>query len=399
VKGRGHIRQRGPTSWEIKFEAGPPDPWGKRKTRSETVRGSKKDAARALTARLNELDTGRYTEPSNQTIGEYLRDWLANTSEFAPKTLERYRQLNERQITPYLGPVLLQKLRPADIVQWHGQLLKTGSAHGRALAPRTVGHAHRLLHRGFMRAQGLGHVGIIPFNKETQPPRIEEREMQILFEVQIDDVLGRLQRANNLTKHRLYPISALALGSGARRGEICGSQWHDLDFDLATWQIRRSLEETDAGLRLKPPKNRFSRRTIRLPGYVIESLRRHRAAQAELRLALGLGAPSATDFVFSEPDGQPLSPDKLSRDWGNAIRDFRHLPPVSFHALRHTHASALIAAGLDMLTISRRLGHASPEITLRVYGHLFSNTDDAAAAAIDRVLGARQPNKPGKLQP
>jgi integrase len=64
------------------------------------------------------------------------------------------------------------------------------------------------------------------------------------------------------------------------------------------------------------------------------------------------------------------------------------LPPVMFHALRHSHASALIAAGVEVLTISRRLGHGTPAFTLTVYGHLFSDTDAAAARAIDAVMEA-----------
>jgi integrase len=62
---------------------------------------------------------------------------------------------------------------------------------------------------------------------------------------------------------------------------------------------------------------------------------------------------------------------------------------VSFHALRHTHASALIAAGLDVVVISRRLGHASPNITLRICGHLFKRDDSAAARAIEVAMRTR----------
>ncbi|MFL5267571.1 MAG: tyrosine-type recombinase/integrase [Stellaceae bacterium] len=67
--------------------------------------------------------------------------------------------------------------------------------------------------------------------------------------------------------------------------------------------------------------------------------------------------------MFTLPDGSPYPPDKLSRDWGNLVRD-RNLPKVMFHGLRHSHASALIAAGVDIVTVSRRLGHRSPAITL-----------------------------------
>jgi integrase len=95
-------------------------------------------------------------------------------------------------------------------------------------------------------------------------------------------------------------------------------------------------------------------------------------------------------------DGEfgPYPPDKLSRDWGNLVRD-RKLPKIMFHALRHTHASALIAGGLDTVSVSRRLGHASPAITLGVYAHLFNNSDASALRALERAFGSRLgPNPP-----
>jgi integrase len=92
-------------------------------------------------------------------------------------------------------------------------------------------------------------------------------------------------------------------------------------------------------------------------------------------------------LLKSADDGAHV-PDKLSRDWGNLVRD-RKLPQVMFHALRHSHASGLIAAGVDIVTVSRRLGHGSPAITLRVYSHLFnSRSDDAAARAVENAFGS-----------
>jgi integrase len=88
--------------------------------------------------------------------------------------------------------------------------------------------------------------------------------------------------------------------------------------------------------------------------------------------------------VFPTWDGKPRSPGALTKEWSRAIRGAGL--NVTLHALRHTHASSLIAAGVDVLTISRRLGHASPTITLGVYGHLYSNTDDRAAQVMEAMF-------------
>jgi len=212
------------------------------------------------------------------------------------------------------------------------------------------------------------------------PPKVEATEVAILSAADIADVLGKLNG------HPLHPIVAFALGTGMRRGEICGLTWGALDLDGATVRVERSLEQTAGGLRVKPPKTRHGRRIISLPPGVIEVMRAHRRHQAEQRLALGVGRPGADDFVFTLPDGSPYPPDKLSRDWGNVVRD-RKLPRVMFHALRHSHASALIAAGLDVVTVSHRLGHGSAAITLTVYAHKFASKDKAAAEAIEAAMG------------
>jgi integrase len=371
----GNITRRGAHSWRLKYEGGERDPvTGKRRTRFVTVKGTKRDATRELTRLLAEVDNGTAVDPSTMTIAEYVRGWLDAGEGLSPKTLERYRQLAERQIIPHLGATQLQKLRPVQVHDWHTALSASG------LAARTIGHAHRVLHRGLARAVSLE---IISRNvaHTVPPPKVEAVEIAILSTAEIVAVLAELDG------HPLHPIAALALGTGMRRGELCALAWGAIDLDGATVRVERSLEETAAGLRLKPPKTRYGRRTISLPAGVVETMRVHRRRQAEQRLLLGLGRPGAADFVFTLTDGSPYPPDKLSRDWGNIVRD-RKLPAVMFHALRHSHASALIAAGLDVVTVSRRLGHGSAAITLTVYAHKFASKDTIAADAIEAAMGA-----------
>ena len=104
-----------------------------------------------------------------------------------------------------------------------------------------------------------------------------------------------------------------------------------------------------------------------------------------MRLQLGQGKPDADTLVFSTINGEPIPPNNLSRDWRRFVKT-RKLPPVSFHGLRHSHVSALIASGIDPLTVSRRVGHASPAVTLRVYAHKFTQSDSIAAKAIEAAL-------------
>lgn len=138
-------------------------------------------------------------------------------------------------------------------------------------------------------------------------------------------------------------------------------------------RVEQALEETKrGGLVFKAPKTRHGRRTVTLPPSTVTLLRDHWKAQQEQRLFPGLGRAEPSSLVFADWDGSPRSP-RTTQQWRKAMK--KAGLTATFHSLRHAHASTLIAAGLDVLTISRRLGHGSPAITLGVYGHLFKPDD------------------------
>ncbi len=378
----GNITRRGQHSWRLKYEAEPDQATGARRSRFVTMRGTKTEAKHELIRLLAQQQNGTAVDPCGVTITEHVRAWLAGDNGLSPKTVERYRELAERQIIPWLGATALQKLRPAQVAEWHTTLLRRGGVNGNPLSPRTVGHAHRVLHRAFELALRLEQVGRNPVHA-VPAPKVERVEPEILTAEQIGAVLGALD------SHQLYPIVSVALATGMRRGELCGLAWGSVDLDRGVVRVERSLEETDAGLRFKSPKTRSGHRSIGVPSATVDLLRAHRATQLEMRLRLGQGRPGADDLVFPLWDGSPYPPDKLSRDWGNVVRDCK-LPAVSFHSLRHSHASALISAGVDIVSVSRRLGHGSPAVTLTVYAHRFHKNDDAAVQAIEAAMRPRK---------
>jgi integrase len=372
----GHIRRRGARSWELKFDAGR-DQAGRRKTRYVSFKGTKREAEAELVKLLDARNNGVAIDPSKLSVADYLRAHLERL-QVTPKTAERYKQLAEQQIIPHLGAKILQKLRPLDVQSWHGILLRKGGKDGRPLAPRTVSHAHRVLHRALAEATA---TELTPRNVSSvvHPPAVEQREVEILSAVQIGQVLAALRGTE------WGPLVAVAIGTGLRRGELLGLTWSDFDLNSAALKVSRSVEETKLGLRLKSPKTKAGRRTISLAPSTIETLRAHLCKQRELRMALGIGRETPQTPIFGTPAGELRSPDNLSRDWVRLVKS-KGLPDVTFHALRHTHASALIASGVDVVKIARRLGHSSPKVTLTVYAHLFDKGDETAAAAIETAL-------------
>jgi integrase len=381
---RDSIRERSPGHWAIILDINKD---GTRKRKWHSFKGTKRAAQIECARLIAAMDDGGYVEKNKVTVGQFLNDRLSAweaAKRITPKSAERYRELIDNQIIPHLGGKLLQSLKPIDIETWHNTLTASGRKDGKGgVCARTVGHAHRLLTRVLKEAQRFDLVAKNAAIGGDSLPKVRAAEVQIVRQDQLPMLLEKIKG------NKIEPVALLALFCGLRRGEILALRWGRVDLDRAVLSVRQSLEETRAGgLRLKTPKSRAGVRDISLPDIVVGVLRRHRIDQLELRARLGLGRLTDDDLLFAGLDGQPIGPRHFSANvWPAAARSIG-MPEITFHALRHTHASQLIAAGVDVVTISKRLGHSSPTITLGVYAHLFATSDEKAAKAINDALGS-----------
>lgn len=372
---KGHIRARGNSgdAWELKLDIGR-DAGGKRRIQYHSFRGTRRQAQRKLAELIAALDNGSYVEPHKITVGAFVRSridqWEASSS-ISARTAEGYRRLAEKQIMPHLGAAPLQRLTRLDIEAWHTSLRNGG------LGSRSIGHAHRVLGRALVDAE---RDNLVTRNvcRLQRAPKVSTSEIVI-----VRDLPGFLAK---LDGDRLSVLAIVALSTGMRLSEILALTEGHVDLERGLIEVRQALEVTTAhGLRLKAPKSQAGRRDIRLPTIAIEALQQHRKELLETRLKLGLGKLPADGLLFPNLEGKPLRPSTVSSDWGQLAARIGH-PEITFHALRHSHASQLISAGIDIVTISKRLGHAKPNITLAVYAHMFATDDSKAAATINAAL-------------
>jgi integrase len=375
----GHVRRRGARSWELKFDAGADPVTGKRRIRYQSFKGTKREAELELARLISANAAGEGVDPSKATVAEFIERWDRDWASInvGAKTLERYRQIVKLNVIPHIGTMRVQKIRPVHLNELYAKLQRSGGHEGRPLSARSVGHVHRLLHRA------LGHAatwGVVAQNVAAvvSPPPVPDTEITILTEDQIGATLHHLQGRT------LRPIVSFLLGTGARRGEALALRWKDVDLDKGVVHIARSLEQTKAGLRFKAPKTKNGRRNVSISPWLIAELRAQRTRQQERRLSLGMGRAPDDSLVFARWDGSTRAPHWLTQKFAMAMTALKI--DCTLHGLRHTHVSQLIASGLDVLTISRRIGHASPTITLSVYGHLFSNTDARAAEILEATF-------------
>jgi integrase len=378
---KGHIQQRGKNSFRLKFDAGRDEKTGERKTQFHTFRGTKRQAQIKLAELITAVDQSKYVEPNKITLADFVRvrvDHWEAAGDISARTAARYRELVENQIVPHIGAKLLQKLRTLDIEEWHTTLRISGRANGKGgLSPRTIGHAHRVLGKA-LRDAAKNEVIVKNVVASQSAPKVNDEEMVI-----VKDVPAFIEL---LRGHRLFVPAMISLFTGMRLGEVLALNWSRVDLDRKVIEVRAALEETKAhGIRIKAPKTKAGRRDITVPDLLVETLRDFRKQQLELRVKLGAGRLPDDALLFASINGDLPSQKYYSRAWTDVAAQIK-MPGLTFHCLRHSHASQLIDAGVDIVTISKRLGHAKPDITLRVYAHLFRNDDSKAAAAINAAL-------------
>lgn len=378
---KGHIQKRGDDTYRLKFDAGRDDKTGKRKTQFVTFHGTKRQAQVKLAELIASVSASTYVEPTKLTVAEFVRSrvdhWEA-AGDISARTAQRYRQLVENQIVPRIGAKLIQKLRPLDIEAFHADLRTSGRADGKGgLAPRSIGHAHRVLSKA-LRDAVKNEIIVRNVARAEPAPKVPDAEMVI-----VQDVPALIEK---LKGTRLHVEAMVALFTGMRAGEILALKWGRVDLDKKIIFVREAIEQTKIhGIRFKTPKSKAGRRDITLPDLLAEVLREHRKAQLEFRMQIGAGKLAADSLLFSTINGDPIAPNTVSSAWADLAQNLS-IPEVTFHGLRHTHASQLIDAGVDIVTISKRLGHAKPDITLRIYAHLFRKDDGKAAAAINAAF-------------
>lgn len=378
---RGSITKRalksGRSVWRVQLDAGRDDQ-GKRVRVSKDFQ-LKREAEAELERMLQERADDRLLKPSPRTFAGFLDEWLVEHADrnCTPKTVERYRQLAQ-YVLPHVGQVPLKDLAPRTLERLYGRLRDGGGKGGRPLSARTVRHVAGLVHVALQTGVRWKLLRFNPADAVILPP-IEHREAKAADRAEIQLLL------DGARGHWVYPIIAVAVATGCRRGEILALQWSDIEFEQRFVTIAKSLEQTKAGLRIKTPKNRRTRR-FPLPGSVLDALRSHRQEQQQARELFGADYRADLDLVFATPEGEYLKPDSITAKVCQLAKDLG-LKGVSLHALRHSHASQLLAAGVPLPTVSKRLGHSSVNVTGAIYSHSFAADEVAAADAWERSMG------------
>ena len=315
------------------------------------------------------------------TVGEYLAVWLERERQrLRPATWRQREQYMRCYIVPAVGRRPVAKLTPADV---EGM---TAGMVARGLSPQTAAHARVILRRalGDAARDGLVHRNAASL---ARPPRVSGRTIEPGRDYLDAPQLRRLLAA--ATNHRIGALVAVAATTGLRQGELLGLSWDDVDWNGGKLTIRRSLARAwgsgRAAYALAEPKTKRSRRTIHLAGVAIDALRREQREQESARGGAGTAWQDRHRLIFTDPLGRPLVPAEVNRRF-HALLEAAELPSVPFHGLRHSAATALLAAGVPLRVVSDVLGHSGIAITADFYAHVEPELRREAADAMDQAM-------------
>ncbi|HET9075985.1 MAG TPA: site-specific integrase [Acidimicrobiales bacterium] len=374
---RGTKEERSPGVWRLRVFIGSDPVTGNPRQATRTFRGTKKQADSALAEFVRDLGRGEVST-DRSTLAEFLDRWLEHIAgSRSPTTVRGYRD-KIRRIDEKLGGVRLSKLTAHQLDRAYRSWLDEG------LHPTTVHHLHGVLSAALNQAVKWGIVPVA-VTGQTSPPPLRTKPKAIPS----PEVIQRLIAvADGRGQPVLAAVIAVAATTGARRGELLGLRWSDVDLDGGVLHIRRAVKHADGSGWVVGEIKTHAQRRIALDGFSVEVFRRQREASrrraADARVAFD---PEGYVFTFDPTGATPMKPDSLGQAFGRLCAR-EGVSGVSLHTLRHFSASVLVASGRDVRTIAGRLGHADATTTLRVYSHMVEGLDRDAAEFLGGILAS-----------
>lgn len=327
----------------------------------------------------------RFVDFSKRWMDEYAKVNLTI------KTYARY-EIYLKRINQGIGHLKLKDITPLQLNAFYRSLEADGVNqrkrydengnlinNGR-LAPKTILDHHRVISKILSTAVKWG---LLEKNvaMRADPPKVPHREISYLNENEVRQMLTLLEKE----PIQYQTMITLLVYTGIRRGELCGLEWKDIDFENQVMHVVRSAQYIgNKTMITKEPKTKSGIRHFSLSIHACILLKKYKRWQLEQKLGAG-DRWEESDRLFTSWNGKTIHPDTIT-DWFSKFIKRSGLPYVTLHSLRHTNATLMIAEGTDVCTVSRRLGHANTATTLNIYAHALKSKDREAANTLDTVL-------------
>ena len=322
------------------------------------------------------------TDIAGMTVTAFLERWLSSVKpNLREKTYRGYSKHVEIHFKPALGTRKLAKLGHIEIEDFLNAKRDESKPRGRGkqatiLSPRSVHALHVVLGTALNWGVRKGYLPFSPMLR-VDPPKVTATEIVPPTPEQTAHLLATASEVGD----PLVALWSLAAFTGARKSELLGLEWRDVDLDAGRLTIRPNA--------IRDVKTLRSRRTLDLDDDAVAALVAHRDRQTFVKRELRDGYTDQ-GIVFASETGTPLDHDNVTKRWKKALKVAGLPRPTRLHDLRHGAATMLLEAGESVPTVAEYLGHASPAVTMAVYAHAVPGSKKRAAQRLGSILRAAQ---------
>ena len=373
----GHIRLRttknGKKSYQVIVEAEKDPLTGKRQRQYVTVKGTKKDAEAILDRMKNELNTGGLLKPSAIKLSDWIDQWLKlYLPNIEATTRAGYEESIKTRLIPYIGNTPLNRLTPQIIQQW---INKLSTEEG--LAPKTVKNVFLNLKSSLDKAVTLKMIADNPCTG-VELPKVKKYQAEVY---DTNEIIKLLDIAKDTDMNLLVNLEIF---TGLRRGELIALEWSDIDLDNGIISITRNEVLAGGKKVLKTPKSASGTRDIYVSDELKSLLMKEYIKYCKDKLEQGKIFVDS-NRVIRQKDGSAYSPDSITQKWIR-FRQKHNLKEIRLHDLRHTSATAMLSAGVNMKVIQQRMGHSDISTTMNIYAHALPSMNKDAGDKLEALL-------------
>jgi integrase len=296
-----------------------------------------------------------------ETVGDHLDHWLTNIAKpnTRPGTWARYEIVVRKHLKPQIGGTPLRRLTVSRVTKLWADLSNEGMSAG------TVKKCSEVLATALEAAVSEEKIPVAPTANAVKP-RVIRPEIEVFTDEEIKAIIVASDG------NRLETLYKVAIGTGAREGELLCPERDDFDLAEGSIRITKTIDETKGVTTIVPPKSKAGTRTVSLPGFAFDAAK---------KLLKG----RETGPVFPTSTGTLLQRSNFIRQDWTPLLEKAKVPYRKFHTLRHTHASRLLSACIDPAEVARRIGDKI-ETLMRVYAHWMKPNSDTAAR-VDAIYG------------
>lgn len=374
---KGGVRERSKGKWSYYFKY--KDEFDNWKTKEKGGFASKKEAQTALRKAITEFEEdGFLNKKTSYTLEQYIEYWFENVAELKLKhnSLINYKSAAKKHIHNDLGHINLDKVTPILIQKY---LTKKSKECNKS----TIAHIKKVLNGTLKLAVKQRLIKQNPLQSiESIISNQEEKEMTFLSKEDIETVLLKAKGS------KYYLPILIAVHTGMRRGEILGLTWEDINLEDRVITVNKQLLYQKKELILTSPKTKTSNRKFMIPSILADQLQQVKNTQDEHKAYYGEHYHLETNFVCCEEDGSPLKPYELTSFTSDLSKTLDM--PFRFHDLRHSHASLLLEADVNVKVIQERLGHSTINTTLNVYSHVSQKLERNSIDKFEKLFATQK---------